>query len=252
MDDASDSSSSKLGGEQAKVLVLLCTYNESTNIPKMFELIQEHLPAADILVVDDNSPDGTADVVRQQDGFDERVHLLLRAGKLGLGSALRDGIEWCLGRDYDFLINMDADVSHHPVAAPEMLKRCIEEDVDIAVGSRYIPGGASPGLKMHRKWISRLLNTYAIWLLKLPLTDCSGSYRCYSTAMLRKIDIQALQCPGYGFLEEILVALKLEGARFGEVPIVFDCRYSGTSKLSLRDAIGALRTIHQEALRRRK
>lgn len=231
----------------ARTLVVLCTYNERTNIDKMFELIDQHVPHADVLVVDDNSPDGTAEAVTQRADSDSRFHLLLRPGKLGLGTALRDGIRWCLDRDYDYLVNLDADVSHDPVAIPEMLKVCHSGQADVAVGSRYIPGGSCPGLKLHRKWISRILNTYATRLLRLPLTDCSGSYRCYSTAVLGKLDLQSLECPGYGFLEEILVALKHQGATFAEVPIVFDCRFSGRSKLSLKDALGAIRVIHQLA-----
>jgi dolichol-phosphate mannosyltransferase len=238
------------------VLVVLCTYNELGNLPKLFDLLHQHLPEADILVVDDNSPDGTGTWVAARvketsvKHGGSRSHLLARAGKLGLGTALRDAIGWCLARDYEFLINLDADLSHDPTTTRKMLDACMQPGIDVSVGTRYRPGGSSPGLPPHRKLISRMLNAYANWMLQLPLTDCSGSFRCYRTSKLRELDLHQLTCPGYGFLEEILVALKKKGARFVEVPITFDCRHAGKSKLSFRDAVGAIQTIHRLALKR--
>ncbi|MFN3193956.1 MAG: polyprenol monophosphomannose synthase [Aureliella sp.] len=238
-----------------KTLVVLCTYNEIENLPKMFSLINEHLPGADILVVDDSSPDGTAEWVEDfaeindEARYSFQVHLLLRPGKLGLGTALRDGIQWCLNQGrYEYLINLDADVSHHPRYALPMLQEAMNGDKDVVVGTRYRTGGQSPGLPWHRKIISRCLNAYALRLLRLPISDCSGSYRCYRTSKLAELSLSELRCPGYGFLEEILVALKNRQATFGEVPIVFDCRYAGESKLSFSDAFGAIRTIHRLAI----
>lgn len=232
-----------------KVLVVLCTYNELGNLPKMFSLISESLPYADVLVVDDNSPDGTGDWVRERMETHSNVKLLSRAGKLGLGTALRDAIAWCLNHDeeYEYLINLDADVSHDPASAPAMLEKSIHDKLDVTVGTRYRDGGDSPGLPPHRKLISRCLNLYATFLLRLPISDCSGSFRCYRVSTLRKLDLSSLRCPGYGFLEEILVALKKQGAKFGEVPIVFDCRFAGKSKLSMSDALGAIAVIHRLA-----
>jgi dolichol-phosphate mannosyltransferase len=241
----------------SRVVVVLCTYNEVENLPKLFGQLDEHLPHADRLVVDDNSPDGTSEWVlsRRQTELDTngrpQTNLLRRSGKLGLGTALRDGIRWCLEQDFEFLINLDADISHQPLAAPEMLRLARTEKLDVVVGTRYAAGGSSPGLPLHRKVISRCLNSYALRILGLPITDCSGSYRCYRVSKLRELDLTQLTCPGYGFLEEILVALKRKDARFGEVPIAFDCRYAGESKLSLNDALGAIRTIHRLAIRGR-
>lgn len=235
------------GVENARVLVLLCTYNEVENLPRMFDELDQHLPGVDILVVDDNSPDGTADFVEQRSQADPRYHLLLRSGKLGLGTALRDGITWCLERDYDYLLNLDADLSHDPATAPAMLSACQQPDIDVSIGSRYVDGGGFDGLPWHRKLMSRGLNTYATRVLRLPISDCSGSFRCYTTRILRTVDLSQLKCAGYGFLEELLVSLYRDGARLTEVPIRFELRHRGESKLGLSDMWGAFKVIHRLA-----
>ncbi|MEZ6150250.1 MAG: polyprenol monophosphomannose synthase [Pirellulaceae bacterium] len=239
-------------------IVLLCTYNEAENLPELFDQLGEHLPNADILVVDDNSPDGTADWVRRQDNYcaapdadrsSSSIYLLLRSGKYGLGTATRDGLQWCLDRSYDFIVNLDADLSHAPQYAPQLVATCLDERVpcDVAVGSRYVAGGSLEGLPLHRRWMSRLLNGYATWMLGLPVKDCSGSYRCYRVDALRRLELNRLTCPGYGFLEELLVALHRDGARLVEVPIEFRERAGGNSKLGWSDAWGAVRVIHRLA-----
>lgn len=254
-----------------RVIVLLCTYNEAENLPTLFAQVAQHLPRADILVVDDNSPDGTAALVQAQASFQKQpkdaavgnatgaqnesaaIYLLQRDGKYGLGTATRAGLKWCLERGYDFIINLDADLSHDPVYAPRLLAACTggENIADVAVGSRYVHGGGGMrGLAFHRRWISRLLNVYATRLLGLPVKDCSGSYRCYRATSLRKLDFDRLVCPGYGFLEEILVALHRSGARLKEIPIEFLSRSQGQSKLGLSDAVGAVAVIHRLAFKR--
>ncbi len=241
-----------------RAIVLLCTYNEVENLPALLRQLGEYLPHADILVVDDNSPDGTADWVRSQTNFQttcdaarsgSSIFLLHRSKKHGLGTATREGLQWCLDRSYDFLINMDADLSHAPQYAPQLLAACRDQRAprDVAVGSRYIAGGSLGGLPAHRRWMSRLLNAYAAWMLALPVKDCSGSYRCYRAEALRRLDLQRLTCPGYGFLEELLVALHRDGARLVEVPIEFRERAGGHSKLGWNDAWGAVRVIHRLA-----
>lgn len=232
-----------------RVLILLCTYNESQNMPKIVQALQSELPSADLLVVDDNSPDGTGNWVSQQAALDSRLHLLARPGKQGLGSATRQGMQWCLQRDYQFLINMDADLSHRPSDVPRLL-HCCQQSCDVAVASRYLPGGGFSNIAAHRRLMSWMLNRYANWRLKLPLTDCSGSFRCYRTEVLRKLDFANLKCNGYGFLEEILVALHQTGCTFAEVPIWFDARTLGKSKLSVSDALGAIRVIQSLGSRR--
>ncbi len=233
----------------ARVLVLLCTYNERHNLPEMIAALRETLPGADILVMDDNSPDGTGQWAMDKRDELSQLHVVVRSGKLGLGSALRDGIRWCLQRQYDFLINMDADQSHDPRVCRSLLEPCLADASRslIAIGSRYVAGGASTGLSPLRLGLSRGLNWYASKLLRLPVRDCSGSYRCYPTSMLGKLDLDDLTCNGYGFLEEILKHLQARGARYHEVPITYHARGSGTSKLSLNDALGALAVIHRLA-----
>ena len=249
--------------ETARAIVLLCTYNEVENLPELFAQLAVHVPGADILVVDDSSPDGTADWVRrhanyrqtpESAGMGEAVYLLQRAGKQGLGTATRAGLQWCLDRSYDFIINLDADLSHAPQYAPQLLAACRQPRAgcDVALGSRYVAGGNLAGLSLRRRWMSRLLNGYATWILGLPIKDCSGSYRCYRASSLGRLDLSRLTCPGYGFLEELLVALHRSGARLVEVPIEFRVRGGGHSKLGLSDAWGALRVIHRLAFSRRR
>ncbi|MBX3421560.1 MAG: glycosyltransferase [Pirellulaceae bacterium] len=232
-----------------RVLVLLCTYDEIANLPMMVSQLHQALPQADILVVDDNSPDGTGRWVQQQMATDRQLFLLSRSGKLGLGSATRVGIQWGLEHEYDYLINLDADQSHRPSDAPALLMACRGLQGGVSVGSRYLPGGGFIGVAWHRRWMSRQINRYAGSRLKLPLTDCSGSFRCYSAAALRQVNLQQLTCNGYGFLEEILVALHRSGCPLAQVPILFQPRTAGRSKLSLQDAWGAIQVIRRLAQR---
>ena len=234
----------------ARVLVLLCTYNERHNLPEMLSALWATLPSVDILVMDDNSPDGTGQWALEQRAQAPQLHVVVRPGKLGLGSALRDGIRWCLQHQYDYLINLDADQSHDPRVIASLLDPCLAEANGnlVTIGSRYVAGGASTGLSPLRRRLSRGLNLYASKLLRLPVKDCSGSYRCYPTRLLGQLDLDDLTCNGYGFLEEILKHLQLRGARFHEVPITYHARGSGSSKLSLSDALGAISVIHRLAL----
>lgn len=225
------------------VLILLCTYNEVENLPEMVRELHQEIPLADILVVDDASPDGTGLWVAEAQKTDPKLFLYQRPGKLGLGTATRDGMSWCLERGYDYLIQMDSDFSHRPTDAPRLLQVCHQSECDIAVGTRY-SGGGGHQMSLHRSLMSRCLNRYCNWLLKLPVSDCSGSFRCYRVAQLRKIYLNGLVCTGYGFLEELLVHLHRSGARMVEVPIQFDQRAFGRSKLGLGDALGVLRIVH--------
>lgn len=234
----------------ARILVLLCTYNERQNVPEVVRQLHETLPRADVLVVDDASPDGTGDWVREEQARDDKLFLLSRSGKLGLGSALRDGIAWCLDRNYDGLINLDADQSHDPQATARLLSAVVDE-TSVVIGSRYVTGGETSGLSVLRRVLSRSLNAYAGALLRLPIRDCSGSFRFYPVRLLRKLDLKGLKCNGYGFLEEILVHLRRVGAEFIEIPITYHARGAGSSKLSAADALGAVSVIHRLAVTRK-
>lgn len=224
-----------------KVLVTVCTYNEKENIARLVPEIRRCLPIAHILVVDDNSPDGTAEVVRQFAAADPQVHLLLRMQKAGLGAATIAGIQQGIDEGYDFLINMDADFSHPPSVLPQMYAAM--DQADVAVGSRYVPGGGVVNWGYLRPFMSWGINTYTRLLLGLRVRDCSGAYRCYRAAKLKEIDFRKIRAKGYAFQEEFLYRCAQVGCRFAEVPIIFENRTVGESKINSKEVVRALRDI---------
>ena len=229
-----------------KTLVTVATYNEMENLPELVEQIFHFLPEADLLVIDDNSPDGTGDWCDLQGKEDARVRCLHREGKLGLGTAIIAGMKYGIKHGYKCVLNMDADFSHQPKYLPDMLDGMQPADgpaVDVMIGSRYIPGGGVEGWGLKRHFMSSGVNLYARWLLGLKPKDCSGGFRCYRTALLAKLDFDAIRSRGYSFQEEVLWLLKRLGGRFGETPIVFIDRQRGASKIDSREAIAALRII---------
>lgn len=224
-----------------RVLVTVCTYNEKENIARLIPEIRRALPIAHILVVDDNSPDGTADVVRQLGGSDSQVHLLLRHQKAGLGAATIAGFEQGIDEGFDFLINMDADFSHPPAVLPQMLAAM--DHADVAIGSRYVPGGGVSNWGYLRPFMSWGINTYTRLLLGLKVRDCSGAYRCYRVEKLRAINFRKIRSKGYAFQEEFLYRCAQVGCRFAEVPIIFENRTVGESKINSKEVVRALRDI---------
>ena len=229
-----------------KTLVTIATYNEIENLPRLVEAIFAEAPGLDILVIDDNSPDGTGQWCDERAGTDPRVHCLHRAGKLGLGTATIAGLRYGLEQGYRQVLNMDADFSHHPRYLKALLAGMDPPGgaaVDVMIGSRYIPGGGVEGWPLRRHFMSRAINLYTRWLLGLAPRDCSGAYRCYRTSILERLDFDAIRSRGYSFQEEILWHLKRLGARFGETPIIFEDRRQGSSKIDRQEAISALRTI---------
>jgi dolichol-phosphate mannosyltransferase len=226
------------------VLITVATYNEIENLPPLVDEIFHYVPRADLLVVDDASPDGTGDWADGRAAKDPRVHCLHRSGKLGLGTATIAAMRYALEHDYDYMLNMDADFSHHPRYLPGLIAGMEgEPPVDVMIGSRYVRGGGVEGWPLRRQIMSRGVNLYARTLLGLKARDCSGAFRCYRTAMLRKLDLDAIRSRGYSFQEEILWRLKRVGARFGETPIIFADRRRGQSKIDRREALEALRVI---------
>jgi dolichol-phosphate mannosyltransferase len=217
----------------------LATYNERENLPTLAARIVEFAPDADILVVDDASPDGTADWVKEQMRTDSRFTLIERSGKLGLGTAVLAAMDYAVQNDYDFLINMDADLSHPPRFLPAILSKAAE-GFDIVIGSRYVPGGSIEGWSLSRRLMSRGINFYARWLLGLKTLDNSGSFRCYRTALLHRLDQKSVLSRGYSFFEEILFRLRKLGGTFAEVPITFEERRVGQSKLNMKEIFIAL------------
>ncbi|MCU0978861.1 MAG: polyprenol monophosphomannose synthase [Pirellulaceae bacterium] len=209
-------------------LVVLATYNEIQNLPDLTDEIFRYAPDVHVLVVDDNSPDGTGRWCDQRARSDHRFHVLHRPGKLGLGTATMAGMRYALEHAYTYVLVMDADFSHHPRYLP-----------DLRLGSRYLPGGGIEGWPWRRRWTSRAVNRYGRGWLRLTASDISGAFRCYRASVLQQLDFGAIRARGYAFEEEILWWLKRHGARFGETPIVFVDRQRGQSKVNFHEAWSA-------------
>jgi dolichol-phosphate mannosyltransferase len=224
-----------------RLLVTIATYNELENLPELVAEIQALVPDADLLVIDDNSPDGTGQWCDEQAAIDRRIQCLHRAGKLGLGTATIAGMRHAIEHGYDLLLNLDADFSHHPRYIPAILQAMT--GADVAIGSRYVAGGGVKDWPLRRRLMSWGVNTYARVLLGLRPRDCSGAFRCYRVSLLRKLDFDSIISRGYSFQEEILWRLKRVGARFVEVPITFADRERGVSKINGKEAINALQIL---------
>ena len=229
-----------------KTLVMTATYNEIENLPRLVDDVFAVVPEADFLVVDDNSPDGTGRWCDERAAADSRVRCLHRSGKLGLGTAIVAGMKYAIEHGYRYVLNMDADFSHHPRYLPAMIGGMdppAGPPLDVMIGSRYVPGGGTANWPLRRRLMSRAVNVYARWMLWLRAKDCSGGYRCYRVSTLNTIDLDSIRSRGYSFQKEILWLLRRAGARIGETPIVFADREQGQSKINGREAIAALRII---------
>ncbi|RUL87829.1 polyprenol monophosphomannose synthase [Tautonia sociabilis] len=233
-----------------RLVVSLCTYNEAGNLVPLVRAIRHYAPHADLLVIDDNSPDGTG---RVADALAEElpdVHVLHRSGKQGLGTAILEAMRFAIRGGYDQLINLDADFSHPPRFIPDLLAGM--DRYDVMIGSRYVPGGGvdSGMFNARRRLMSWGINTYARLLLGLPSKDNSGSYRCYRVSKLAELDLDQVQSRGYSFMEEILYWCRLVGCRIGETPIIFEDRRAGQSKINTLEVIRALEVILRLGLSR--
>ena len=214
-----------------RVLVVLPTYNESATIERIVRAVRNAAPTADILVVDDSSPDGTAKLAEKTGVEVGHVHVLVRPEKNGLGPAYRAGFAWGLERGYEAFVEMDSDFSHDPAALPALLE-AIDGGAEVAIGSRYVPGGRIPNWKRSRRLLSRGGNVYADVLLGLKVRDSTGGYRVYRAEVLRAVDLANVRADGYGFQIEMTYRARQAGARIVEVPISFVDRVEGTSKMS--------------------
>jgi dolichol-phosphate mannosyltransferase len=236
-------------------LVAIATYNEIENLPRLVEDVFRYARDVDVLVVDDNSPDGTGRWCDEKSALDRRVRCLHRNSKRGLGTAVVAAMRYAIDRDYQYLINMDGDFSHHPRQLPEFRAKmhvaANGSRPDVVIGSRYVPGGAVTGWPLHRRWMSRGVNAYARSMLGLKTKDCSGAYRCYRVSTLGRLDFDALRSRGYSFYEEILWHLQQIGASMAEIPIEFADRQRGQSKINSAEALNALRIIFSLGLRSR-
>jgi dolichol-phosphate mannosyltransferase len=235
-----------------KTLVTVATYNEMENLPRLVEQIFQFAPDVDLLVIDDNSPDGTGRWCDEQHAKNPHISCLHRSGKLGLGTATIAGMKYAIEHGYSYMLNMDADFSHPPKYLPALLagmEPAGKTPIDVMIGSRYVSGGGVEGWPLKRQLMSRAVNLYARGLLGLRSKDCSGAFRCYRTAMLARLDFDAIESRGYSFQEEILWRLKRLGARFDETPIIFVERQLGVSKINRGEATAALRIIFKLGLR---
>jgi len=222
-----------------KPLVVVPTYNESMNIDAMLRAIRRHAPQAAILVVDDGSPDGTADLAEAVEVELGSIHVLRRHEKAGLGSAYRAGFEWGMREGFDAFVEIDADFSHDPSALPEMFAAA-DAGADVVIGSRYVPGGQIPEWSWYRKLLSRSGNRYASMMLRLKVADATAGYRVYRGSLLERIDYSTVRADGYGFQIEMTYRSRLAGAAITEVPISFVDRERGQSKMSSSIIVEAL------------
>ena len=204
-----------------------------------------------MLVVDDGSPDGTADRAEKVGAELGGIHVLRRRGKAGLGTAYRAGFAWGIEQGYDIVVEMDADLSHDPAALPMLVAPVEEGTADLVVGSRYIPGGAIPDWPWHRRALSRYGNLYAATALGLPVRDSTSGFRAYQVGMLRGLGLRDLRADGYGFQIEMAYRVVLAGGAVDEVPIVFTDRIRGTSKMSGRIVVEAMVLVTWWAIRDR-
>ena len=221
--------------QQNDSIVIIPTYNEKENIEAIIRAVtglQEH--AFDILIIDDGSPDGTADIVKglMAEEFKDRVFLVERQGKLGLGTAYIAGFKWALEHHYEYVFEMDADFSHDPKDLPRLYKACAEEGYDVAVGSRYVSGVNVVNWPMGRVLMSSFASKYVRFVTGFPINDTTAGFKCYRRRVLETIDLDAIHFKGYAFqIEMKFTAYKL-GFRIKEVPVVFVNRQLGTSKMS--------------------
>ncbi len=225
-----------------RVLVVLPTFNEAGNIETVLGKVREAVPAATLLVVDDNSPDGTAKIAEDAGQRLGQVEVLCRPGKAGLGSAYRAGFAWGLERGYEAFVEIDSDLSHDPAAIPSLLAP-LDDGYDVVIGSRYVPGGSIPDWKLHRRLLSRWGNVYSSVLLGLHVADATAGFRIYTAAILDKIELGTVRADSYGFQIEMTYRAVRAGGHVREVPIRFVDRVEGTSKMSFYTVIEALALV---------
>ena len=224
-----------------RLLVTVATYNEYDNLEPLIRDIHQYAPHADILVIDDNSPDGTGQLAERLAGHDDRIRVLHRPGKLGLGTATLAAMRYAVRHDYDLMQNLDADFSHPPRFLPAMLAGM--DKCDVMIGSRYAKGGATLNWPKSRLFISRSVNTLVRVLFRMPVVDASGAFRCYRVSLLKKAGIGRIQSRGYSFQQEVLFRCHLAGAKMGEHPITFENRRSGKSKVNRGEAFRSISMI---------
>ena len=213
-----------------KTLIIIPTYNEFDNLRPLLQEIFSFAPAADVLIVDDNSPDGTGKLADQIHVENPQVNVLHRAGKLGLGTAYIAGFKYAVEHGYDAAFEMDADFSHDPRYLPDFLQKI--ENADLVIGSRYVEGGDTPNWSLLRRFISGGGNIFARFMLGIPVHDCTAGYRCYRRQVLGSIELDNIEWQGYAFQVELVYRVYKHGFKIVETPIIFMDRRVGKSKMS--------------------
>jgi dolichol-phosphate mannosyltransferase len=231
-----------------RAVVLIPTYQEADNVAIILGRVRAAMPSADILVIDDGSPDGTADLAESTAAELGQVFVLRRAAKSGLGPSYLAGYSWAIEAGYEIVIDMDADGSHDPASVPALVDQ-VEAGADLAMGSRWIPGGSIPGWSLHRRLLSQWGNRYASLALGIPLRDATGGFRAYRVARLAQLDLGTVRANGYGFQIEMAYRVVQSGGRVVEIPIEFRDRTLGNSKMSGAIVVEALFLVTAWAIR---
>lgn len=230
-----------MGRGTTQPAIVIPTYNESENIIRLVREIVALPVDAHVVVVDDNSPDGTGDLLDAETAREPRLHVVHRPAKLGLGTAHIAGIRLAQSLGLDPIGTMDADFSHHPRYIPDLLRGM--EHNDVMIGSRYVPGGGTKDFKLHRRLLSRGANGFARTMLGLTANDCTAGFRMYRSGTLASLDLDAVFSNGYSFLIEVLFLVQTAGWKVGETPILFEDRREGVSKISRKEIGKAIYTV---------
>jgi dolichol-phosphate mannosyltransferase len=230
-----------------RALVILPTYNEAENIMPLASGVLAQDPSLEVLVVDDNSPDGTGDIVEEAGPSESRLHLVRREGKLGLGTAYLAGFRYGLDHGYEYIFTMDGDRSHNPKYLPAMLESL--KDHDMVIGSRYVPGGGIENWPVHRRILSAFANFYTRLLLGIQVRDCTAGFRGYRREVLETVDPFGVRSEGYSFLYEMAWRVSKSGFQIAEIPIVFEQRIAGDSKIDSSEIYFAAWRVLMTALR---
>ena len=241
------SSPSTIPSAIPSTLICLPTYEEAGNLPLMIEAIHAVVPTAHILVIDDNSPDGTGVIADEIAAQDDRVYVLHRTAKEGLGRAYIAGFKWALARDYALIFEMDCDFSHQPKYLVDFIASA--QSADVVLGSRYIPGGGTQDWSPFRKLISRSGNVYAQAMLGLPYKDLTGGFKCFRREVLEALPLDDMFGGGYVFQIELTYRSVKLGFRVAEVPIIFPDRVRGESKMDKSIVLEAVRNVWKLRLR---
>lgn len=222
-------------------LIVLPTYNEKPNLEPLLEAIHAQVPEVEVLVIDDNSPDGTGALADQLAAQHPWVHVVHRSGKLGLGTAYIRGFQWALERDYALIMEMDADFSHDPAHLPAILAAA--QNADVVLGSRYVDGGGTENWGLWRRLLSKGGGLYARSILDVPYHDLTGGFKCFHRRVLEALPLDAIHSEGYSFQIELTWRAHLKGFRIVEVPIIFRERREGQSKISRRIVLEAMGVV---------